>query len=212
MSKEDASDAINDLLRKYGMADLPEVFSIRDDAGGVTQERDATYHCEADCFLGKGTYGTWYQEGSIVVTIETPNAHMKPLNLAAAKRYVRWAESLTQADAKVDIGDISEAMTMLASRPDFLQMTPDQRSEAAMKFAVRLKMKRDGKDARELPGLSHNFTSVNGSKAPPILGAKMSDMAQRAPGETRNTAAIPVGQSGGVRKEQEAIGGLPPGR
>lgn len=80
-----------------------------------------------------------------------------------------------------------------------------------MKFAVRLKLRREGKDARELPAMGHNFAPVSGGKAPPLLGAKMSDMTQRAPGETRTAAVIPSGAAGS-RLAHSSLGGPPPGR
>lgn len=204
-----APDATASLLAAYELDHLPETFAMRDGDGGVIQERDACYLCRADGFYGRGTHGTHYVEGSIIVTDVVPNQHMEPLNRAAAIKTAQWLDRLPKHQVPVDMGDISEAMTMLAARPDFLTMTPEERSEAAMKFAVRLKMKREGKDARDLPAIAHNFAPVSGGNAPPILGAKMSDMAQRRPGETRAAVAMP-GAPSGVRRA--ALGGVPPGR
>ena len=195
---EAAADGDEALLNKYQLADLPVQFAMRDAENGVIQEKEPCFLLKAPGFYGRGTAGTWYDEGSIIVTDAIPNQHMEPLNRAAGIRTSRWLDSLPQNQVPVDMGDISEAMTMLAARPDFLTMTPEQRSEAAMKFAVRLKMKREGRDARSLPELGHNFGGGT-TKAPPILGAKMSDMAQRRPGETRAAPAATT-ESGGTRR------------
>lgn len=83
-----------------------------------------------------------------------------------------------------------------------------------MKFAVRLKLKREGRDARDLPVMGHNFAPQSGGKAPPILGAKMADMNQRGPGQTSAAAVIPAGHSAGARRATSvppaALGGQPP--
>ena len=89
---------------------------------------------------------------------------------------------------------------MLAKDPRVTDLPPDDYQRAVVDLATRLKIKRAGKDYVELPLMSpHNFAPVSGGKAPPILGAKLSDMAARGPGFT---STPPAGATtvGGARK------------
>ena len=199
------------LLEKYGFSDLPEVFAMRD-GDGFVNEREPCYRCTGDGFYGRGTSGTWYQEDSIIVYDDIPNNVLEPLNQAAGLMWARWAESLPKNRSQIDIGDMAEASHMLAKNPEVTNLPPHLYQEAVIKLSEELRLRREGKDARSLPGLAHNFAPQSGGKAPPILGAKMSDMSQRRPGETR---ASPAGttQDGGarhVKQPLDVLGGPPP--
>lgn len=208
---ESASIDYDALLVKVGLDDLPEVFAMRDVDNRILQEREPCYQLLADCFLGQGLHGTHYMEGATVVCDTPPNQHMQPLNRAAAINYALWLESLPRNRAFIDIGDMSEAAHMLAKNPDVTKLPPTDYQNAVVKLAEELKLRREGKDARSIPGLSHNFAPQSGGKSPPMLGAKMSDLSQLGPGMTRNVAAV-TGPGAGVRKAAAPLGGLPPGR
>lgn len=182
---------LSDPLADTAFSALPDVFAMRDGAT-IIQEREPCYECQADCFLGAGVTGTRYDEGSIVVTRVVPNIHMQPLNRAAALNYVKWIERLPEYRTPIDAGDMAEAAQMLAA--DAQSMNKLQWQSAVTKLAVEIKLRREGKEARDLPGIGHNFAhQPNRGSVPPILGAKMSDMAQRLPGETRLATAMPTG-------------------
>lgn len=207
--------AIDDkaLLAKYGFEDLDATFSMRDPANGeLLREKEPAYECAADGFYGRGLHGTFYPEGSIIVSAEVPNQHMKPLNRAAGINYCRWMESLPHNRVTIDIADMAEAAVILAKDDRVERMTPQQRTIAAIKVAEGLKLKRDGKNARDLRvgDIDRNFSAQSGGNAPPVLGAKMSDMSQLGPGQTRNLAAV-TGPGSSVRKATP-MGGPPPGR
>ena len=158
--------------------------------------------------------GTYYQEGDIIVAEFTPNEYMVPLNRAAALKIASWRESLPANQAPIDIGDMSEAAQMLAKDPRVTDLPPDEYQRAVTSLAARLKIKRQGKDAMELVPIAHNFNPAPGSKAPPILGAKMSDMAQRGPGFS-NTPPAGATTQGGARRASvapSALGGPTPQR
>jgi len=125
---------------------------------------------------------------------------------------IAWRESLPQDRAPIDIGDLAEASQMLAKNPDVTKLEPDDYQRALRELAMRLKIKRLGKDALDLPQMSaHNFAPLSGSKAPPILGAKLSDMAQRGPG-FNHPSAPGATAVGGVRRVTTApapLGGNP---
>jgi hypothetical protein len=160
-------------------------------------------------FYGRGMTGTFYQEGDIIVAEFTPNEQMAPLNRAAALKLASWRETLPANRAPIDIGDMSEAAQMLAKDPRVTDLPPDDYQRAVVELATRLKVKRQGKDALELPQLAHNFAPQSGGKAPPILGAKLSDMASRGPGFT-NAQPANASTAGGVRRAAPApaaIGG-----
>jgi hypothetical protein len=215
-SKRDArrgADADNEArLARYGFADLPDVFAIQNPDRSLIQERQACYQCMSDGFYGRGVTGTYYQEGDIIVAEFVPNEQMMPLNRAAALKVIAWRESLPQGKAPVDIGDMAEAAQMLAKDPRVTDLPPDDYQRAVIELATRLKIKRLGKDALELPQMSaHNFAPVSGGKSPPILGAKLSDMAQRGPGFNHPSAPGSTA-IGGVRRATSApapLGGNP---
>jgi hypothetical protein len=214
------ADADNEaLLARYGFQDLPVVFSMRNQDGTVIQEKTACYQCMSDGFYGRGMTGTLYMEGDILLLDDRtiPNDQLRPLNRAAALRYCNWMQSLPANRAPIDIGDLSEAAQMLSKDPRVKDLPPDDYQRALIDLSTRLKIKRAGKDALELPQLAHNFTPQSGGKAPPILGAKLSDMAQRGPGFT-NTPPAGATTVGGARKAasgSSALGGavpVPPSR
>lgn len=202
-TKRKGADADHDaLLARYGLSDLPVVFAIRNADGTVMQEKAACYQCSTDGFYGRGMTGTHYQEGDIIVAEFTPNEWMVPLNRAAALKIVSWRESLPANQAPIDIGDMAEAAQMLAKDPRVTDLPPEEYQRAVTSLAARLKIKRAGKDAMELVPIAHNFNPTSG-KAPPILGAKLSDMGQRGPGFTN---APPAGATtvGGARRASAA--------
>lgn len=207
---------INDddaLLAQYELGDLPVMFSMRN-GNEIIQEKEPCYACAADGFYGRGTHGTWHQEGEILVMEPrfVPNQHLQPLNRAAGVCYAKWLATLPNNQAPIDIGDMAEAAQMLAKNPQVTDLPPEDYQKAVVQLAVRLKLKREG---RTLPNLSpHNFAPQSGGNAPPLLGAKMSDMTQRGPGFTASGPGAPAGASG-VRRAAAApaaIGGMPPGR
>jgi hypothetical protein len=199
----------NSLLEQHGFFDLPEVFAMSGEDGIIIQERSACYQCRADGFYGRGVHGTLYLEGDVIVSDIIPNEHMAPLNRAAGLNYARWVESLPRNRVQIDVGDMSEAAMMLAKDPQAMLLPSHQHQSAVIKLAEELKLRREGKDARILPGMGHNFAPQSGSAAQaPILGAKMSSMNQRGPGDTRSSAAIPGGTAG-ARRGTPALGGSP---
>jgi hypothetical protein len=213
-SRKNSEAAETELLTKWGLIELPDVFAMRD-GNNIIQERGPCFLCLADGFYGRGTHGTQYQEGEILVVDAhfVPNEHLQPLNRIAGLGYAKWLESLPANQAPIDIGDMSEAAQMLAKNPSVTDLPPDDYQKAVVDLAVRLKLKRMGKDARLLPNMSaHNFAPQSGGKAPPLLGAKMSDMTQRGPGFTQASPASPAGPAGVRRASQPAaaLGGQPP--
>ena len=207
------------LLAQFGLSELPEVFAMRD-GDQIIQERAPCYRCAADGFYGLGTAGTWYEEGSIIVLDSVPNHQLEPLNRAAALRWVRWVERLPTTRAAFDIGDMAEAAQMLAKNPKVHQLDPVAYQASLIKLCEELKIRREGKDARTLPGMSaHNFAPQSGrSNAAPILGAKVAQMAERGPGNLHGTAGGPANAGrGGARRAGNAtvagvntLGGAPP--
>ena len=200
------------LLARYGLEHLPVVFAMRDGDNQIIQERDACYQCMSDGFYGRGTHGTWHQEGEILVMQIVPNEQLQPLNRAAGIAYANWLASLPHNRAAIDVGDMAEAAQMLAKNPEVTNLDPLAYQQAVIKLSEELKLRREGKDARSMPSIGHNFAAQSGGKAPPILGAKMSDMAQRGPGFTAATVNAPTGP-GAVRRAQAApaaLGGTPP--
>ena len=207
------SESDQSLLEHYGLSDLPEVFAMRGE-NGMIQEREPCYRCTADGFYGRGTSGTWYQEDSILVYEDIPNDYLEPLNTAAALQWTYWRESLPKNRTQIDIGDMSEAAHMLAKDPRVTDLPPVEYQKAVVKLSEELKLRREGKDAKSLPNIGHNFAAQSGGKAPPILGAKMSEMSQRTPGETK-AAPVGVAGGGGVRRAVQplqVLGGPPPAR
>lgn len=206
-----ADSETRDPLAHTIFAQHPDTFAMRNEDGSIIQESEPCYVCRADGFYGTGMQGTQYAEGSIIVSNMVPNEHLEPLNRAAALNYVRWLERLPEHRAPIDVGDMSEAAHMLAKDPKWLELTPPQAQSAVIKLAVELKLRRDGREARELPPIGHNFIRTSGKAAPPILGAKMSDMGQRLPGETRLAAAIPAIGVGPITRRAVAapMGGVP---
>lgn len=209
------ADADHDaLLSRYGMADLPVVFALRGGDGSIMQEKAACYQCMTEGFYGRGVTGTFYQEGDIIVAEFTPNDQMQPLNRAAGLKFASWRETLPTNRAPIDIGDMTEAAQMLAKDPRVTDLPPDDYQRAVVELATRLKIKRGGRDALDLPQIAHNFTPQSGGKAPPILGARLSDMAQRGPGFS-NSPPAGATTAGGVRRGAPApapLGGPQPGR
>lgn len=199
-----AADNDQALLSQYGFSDLPEQFAMRDPGdGGLIQEREPCYLCRADGFYGVGVHGTFYAEGSIIVTGIVPNEHLEPLNRAAGLNFAKWRHRLPNNRAPIDVADMSEAAHMLAKDPRVTELSPDDYQAAVVKLAVAIKLKREGKDARDLPAMGHNFTSASGgTKSAPILGARMSDMTQRTGSNT--PVHVAPGSKAGVRLAQPA--------
>jgi hypothetical protein len=209
--KAKRNDADHDaLLAHYGFGDLPVTFAMRNGDGSVIQEKNPCYQCMTDGFYGRGVAGTFYQEGDIIVADIVPNEWLQPLNRAAAIKFIAWKQTLPQDSVPIDIGDLSEAAQMLAKDPNVTLLPPDSYQKALRDLSMRLKVKRLGKDAMEIPSLAHNFSPASGGKSPPIVGARLSEMAQRGPGfnSLPNTAHPP----GGVRRANPnpaALGGNP---
>lgn len=213
------SVAIDDdaLLVKYGMAEIEIVFVMRDPGSNqLIKEREACYQLMADGFYGRGLHGTFWPEGSIIVSHDSPNQHMQPLNRAAAVAYCRWLESLPQNRTFIDIGDMSEAAQILAKDPRIQHMSPQQAQRATIMVAEGLKLKREGKSVMDLRvgDINRNFAPSSGGNSPPMLGAKMSDLSAIGPGMTRAaTITTGAGAAAGVRRPAASpLGGLPPGQ
>jgi len=202
-----------DILVGTEFEHLPVVFAMQNDDRSITQEHDPAYLCRADCFLGSGREVTLYEESSIVVTRASPNMQMEPLNRAAAIIYIKWLQRLPQHRAPIDVGDMAEAAQMLAVDPEVLKLNKVEWQQAVTKLAAELKLRREGLDAKELPPIGHNFARGTRSAAPPILGAKMADMSQRFPGETRYATAVPQFSPGpATRRATAAPMNMPGGR
>ncbi len=202
-----------DPLVGTGYERLPEVFAMRQDDGSIVQETEPCYICRADCFLGSGRDVTLYEESSIVVTGAVPNIHMEPLNRAAAINYVKWQRRLPETRAPIDVGDMAEAAQMLAADPEALKLNKLHWQQAVVKLAGELRLRREGAEARELPPIGHNFARGARIQAPPILGAKLADMSQNLPGQTRFAAAIPAFSPGPLtRRAGPAPMNMPAGR
>lgn len=197
-------------LAQHGFGDLPEVFAMRNDDNSIIQEKDPCYECVADGFYGKGMEGTYYPESSIIVTQDTPNEFMKPLNKAAGLKYIAWTNSLPMNRTAIDVGDMSEAAQMLAKDPNVTLLPPLDYQKAVIKLSEELKLRRMGGTAPTTPSLQHNFTPQSGGKAPPILGAKVADMSQRGPGSTTASATVPAGHQSTARRGTPVLGGNPP--
>lgn len=166
----------HDMLAACGFENLPEVFTMQTEAGPV-REREPAYELEAPCFLGQGREARLWEEGSIIVTEQAPNDVMKPLNRAAGLNAAQQRASLPAAGAAVDISDISEAAQMLSGDPDIMKRPKHEIEEMIAHLAVKLRMKREGKDFRNIPQASpHNFTGKNTPSAPPLLGAKQHNL------------------------------------
>jgi hypothetical protein len=198
------------LLTQYKFADLPSHFSMRDGNNQITSESEACFQCMADQFLGQGKSGTLYTEGDIVVMDEVPNHQLRPLNRAAGLNWARWHSSLPVKSADIGIEDLAEAAQILAKNPKVMNLDPFKYQEALTETAVRLKHRRLGKDARNLPGLSHNFVPASGGNAPPILGAKHASMGQHGPGSTGPGGRGNVRRAGSAPAVANPLGGPPP--
>jgi hypothetical protein len=210
---EASADGDLALLARYGFSDLPEVFAMRD-GNEIIQERSPCYRCVADGFYGEGTSGTWYAEGSIIVLERVPNQYVEPLNRAAGLRWAKWATSLPQGRVFYGIEDMAEAATMLAKDPRVTDLNPIAYQKGLISLCEEIKLRRDGKDARSLPGMSHNFAPQSGQgSASPILGAKVAQMNERGPGHLHGPNP---GQSRGARRAgatspvTSPLGGNPP--
>lgn len=190
------ADVDDELLLQYNLLDLPVVFSMRD-GNQIIQEKAPCYSCSADGFYGQGKSGTWYEEGSIIVMDTCPNYHTEPLNRAAALRYVKWVSSLPQQGADIGVEDMAEAAHTLAKNPRIMELDPVSYQKAVVDLAVKLKIRRLGKDAMNLPGFNHNFAPQSGGNAAPILNAKLAEMGQQGPGSLHRDRG---GQAGGVRR------------
>jgi len=186
-----APESEADLLAGSGYEHLPECFSMQQD-GGIVQEREPCYYIAAETFIGRGREATLFEEGAIVVSALPPNQNMQPLNRAAALAFARWQSRLPTSSAPIDIGDMAEAAQMLASDPEVLKLNRVDWQKAVTRLAAELKLRRDGKDARELPPMGHNFVRGPQAVASPLLNAKLSEMSQRLPGETRFATAVPA--------------------
>lgn len=209
--KRNGTPELADPLAGTEFEGLPEMFAMRQDDGSIVQERNPCYICRADCFLGNFREATLFEESSIVVTGAVPNQHMEPLNRAAAINYVKWLRRLPEHRAPIDVGDMAEAAQMLAVDPDHTKLNKLEWQRAVVKLATELKIRREGLEAKDLPPLGHNFARGTRTQAPPILGAKMADMSQRLPGETRFATAIPAhSQPPGTRRAGPAP--MTPGR
>lgn len=202
---DEADDA---LLAEYGLAELPVTFSIQNADNSVVHEREACYLCLSGGFYGRSVHGTWYEEGSIIVTDAVPNSELQPLNRAAGIRCAKWQHNLPKTKVPIDIGDMAEAAQMLAKNPEVTNLNPLEYQQALIRVCEQIKIKRGGKDALDLPAMSpHNFTRhAANSKAPPILGAKMADMGQMTPGQTRAATMVPPGTPAGPRRASVPAG------
>jgi len=202
-----------DILAGTEFEGLPDLFAMRHDDGAIIQEREPCYLCRADCFLGSGREVTLFEESSIVVTGAVPNMHMEPLNRAAAVNYVKFLHRLPESRAPIDVGDMAEAAQMLAVDPEVLKLNKVQWQAAVVELATKLKLRREGLEAKDLPPIGHNFVRGARTQAPPILGAKLADMSQNLPGQTRYAAAIPAYSPGPVTRRANAPAmNTPPGR
>lgn len=210
--KANTDDADEALLAEFNLTELPVTFTIQNADNSVVQEREACYLCLSGGFYGRSVHGTWYEEGSIIVTDAVPNSELQPLNRAAAIRVAKWLRNMPKTRVPIDIGDMAEASQMLAKNPEVQQLNPIEYQKVLLDICEQLKIKRGGREAFDLPAMSpHNFTRhAANSKAPPILGAKMADMGQVTPGQTRAATMVPAGTAPGPRKAAVPMGHVTP--
>ena len=187
--KRNGNPELADPLAGTQFENMPDVFILQT-RDGVVQERAPTYEVMAPGFYGRGRWGT-YEEPTAIIVNETPNDHLWPKNRAAAIEWLKWKRSQPNDAAPIDREDYAEAAQMLAS--DAHKMNKIQWNEAVSKLAQELKVKRLGGYAPSIPPYGHNFARASGNtQAPPILGAKISEMGERLPGQTRYAEAIPA--------------------
>jgi hypothetical protein len=167
---------------------IGEVYFLQTSEGTV-QERAPTYEVMAPGFYGTGRLATYYEETSIIVG-ETPNDHLWPRNRAGAIEWLKWQASLPHDSAPIDREDYAEAAQMLAA--DAAKMNKFEWNEAVSKLAQAIKLKRLGGYSPSIPRYGHNFVRTGKTQAPPILGAKIAEMGERLPGQTRYAEAIPA--------------------
>lgn len=189
--KNGPSEPPADVLAGSGFEHLPECFAMTIE-GAVVQEREPCYQVASECVLGFGREVTLYEEGAIIVTNVTPNDQMVPLNRAAAVNVVRWRERLPVTRVPLDIGDMAEAAQMLGSDPEAMKLNTFDWQNMLVKFATELKLRREGKDAREIPPIGHNFVRGPAAGGSPLLGARIAHGSENLPGATRFATAVPA--------------------
>ena len=172
--------------------DLPEAFAIRNPDNTILQITKPCYSLLAPGFYGAHNQGTFYDEGEIIQTDQTPNYHMQPLNKAAARKMSDWLDSLPTAGVSINIDDLAEAAVMIANNPELAKMSKDEISQATQKIAVALKKKRDGTSGMVLPPMAGPsiHTVGQGQKAPPMGATRYLDPELRGPGQTGSRGVI----------------------
>lgn len=174
-----------DNLAGTEFADLPEAFTPRDPVTGRISGDPTTqpvWLVVEDTFRGRWAQGTRYTEGTELVDFDTPNAAMKPLNKAAARRYVAWRESIPAEGTSIGIDEILEAATRLAGEAKFEVLSKEDKSKAIAKMAGAQRAKRLAEGQMELPPLAHNFSkAAANSTVSPMVGVKYSQVSRDAP-------------------------------
>ena len=177
-------------LSEFG--DLPEAFAIRNPDNTLLQITKPCYHLLAPGFYGAHNQGTWYDEGEILQTDQTPNYHMQPLNKAAAKAMVKWLDALPTQGVSINIDDLAEAAAMISGNPELAKMSKDEISAATQKIAINLKKKRDNTSGMMLPPMAGPsiHTLGGGQKAPAMGATRYLDPELRGPGQTGSRGVI----------------------
>lgn len=172
--------------------DLPEAFAIRNPDNTLLQITKPCYSLLTPGFYGTHNQGTFYDEGEIVQTDQTPNYHMQPLNRAAARKMADWLDSLPTSGVSINIDDLAEAAVMIAGNPTLAQMSKDEISAATQKIAITLKKKRDGTVGMILPPMAGQSIHTVGQnqKAPPMGATRYLDPELRGPGQTGSRGVI----------------------
>jgi hypothetical protein len=194
MAKNDDDTELARMTAAFG--DLPETFVHRNGDGTISQIKDPCYN-----LLSPGFYGdTWYDEGEVIATFVCPNHEMQPLNRAAARRMMKWLDSLPAEKAPITIEDMTEAAFMLAKDPEYGARSHQERCLAAQKLAVELKARRDRvlNGGVELPNLPGTALRAAKSSAPAMPNIKIADANVRGPGASGQTILHDPSRRGGA--------------
>lgn len=188
---------------------LPEQFSTQNEDHSWTHETRPCYELQQDGYYGD----TLFFENEIITTEMVPNNSMKPLNRAAGARYVAWIESLPLgASINVNIGDITEAATMLRNDPEVKDLSHEAFSKAVTSLALHLKAKRD--DRHYIPPIAGGPQMTGRGKAPPMSNARFTDPSHRGMGATREPDILhePKRSINPVQRAKPATGATPAAR
>ena len=185
-----------DILIGTEFADLPEAFTPRNPQTGRIDGDPVTapvWHVLEDTARGKHRNLTLSTEGSEIIDHEVPNRAMRPLNRAAARKFVAWRESIPLDGAVIAIDDLLEAATKLAGDGKFEALSKEDKAKVIGKLAAQTKKRRDADGIMELPPISNNFGRPAYRDAEPMVGVKYSQVSRDAPHPHRQSASPMIG-------------------